>query len=82
MNTNPIWLSNEELVELAGVDGVKPTSQRRCLKNWLKKNNVTFVTACNGWPRVSRGQIIKLLGDAVPDAANDNSNEPNFEKVR
>ncbi|UXY16687.1 DUF4224 domain-containing protein [Chitiniphilus purpureus] len=66
------WLSRQELVDLVGDD------KAARVRHWLKKNQIPFLLALNGWPQVSRAKVREALGEQLVGDSQEQGYQPNF----
>lgn len=66
------WLSRQELVDLVGDE------KAARVRYWLKKNQIPFLLALNGWPQVSRAKVREALGEQLAGDSQEQGFQPNF----
>lgn len=55
--------------------------QKDSLKAWLVENNIPFITARSGWPRVHRKALEKIMG-VQAHQTQDSKVEFNFDAIK
>jgi hypothetical protein len=75
MNTDDI-IYDDDLCKIAGA------GTRVSLIEWLQDNNVPFILARSGWPRVHRKALEHAMGVSVRPEAKIKGVEFNFDKIK
>lgn len=69
-------LTERELCNISGI------GQKELLKRWLAQNNIPFLLAHSGWPRVHRKALEQAMGVFARPESTSKAVEFNFEVLK